>query len=177
MFELRDIPAAPRGVPHIEVNFDIDANGILTVSAQDKGTGKSQEIKITGSSGLSDDEIEQMVQDAEANKADDEKRKEVVEVRNQADALIHQTKKSLIDLGENFDTAEKEGIEAAISDLEAALKDDSATKEQIDEKVKTLTEKSHKLAEAIYAKDQGGQAGADQAKKADDDDIIDAEVE
>jgi molecular chaperone DnaK len=177
MFELRDIPAAPRGVPQIEVTFDIDANGILTVSAQDKGTGKSQEIKITGSSGLSDDEIEQMVQDAEANKADDEKRKEVVEVRNQADALIHQTKKSLIDLGENFDTAEKEGIEAAISDLEAALKDDSATNEQIDEKVKTLTEKSHKLAEAIYAKDQGGQAGADQAKKADDDDIIDAEVE
>src|SRR5210317_1534189 len=118
MFELRDIPAAPRGVPQIEVTFDIDANGILTVSAQDKGTGKSQEIKITGSSGLSDEEIEKMVQDAEAHKAEDEKRKEVVDARNQADALVHQTKKSLSDLGENFDAAEKASIEAAITDLE-----------------------------------------------------------
>jgi len=175
MFELRDIPAAPRGVPQVEVTFDIDANGILTVSASDKGTGKSQEIKITGSSGLSDEEIEKMVQDAEANKAEDEKRKEVVESRNQADALIHQTRKSLTDLGENFDAAEKEGIEAAITDLEETLKDDSATKEQIEEKVKTLTEKSHKLAEAMYAKEQGG--ANPEAKKADDDDVIDAEVE
>ncbi|PHS38144.1 MAG: molecular chaperone DnaK [Sulfurovum sp.] len=175
MFELRDVPAAPRGVPQIEVTFDIDANGILTVTASDKGTGKSQEIKITGSSGLSDDEIEKMVQDAEAHKAEDEKRKEVVEVRNQADALIHQTKKSLTDLGENFDTAEKEGIEAAITDLEETLKDDSASKEQIDEKVKVLTEKSHKLAEAMYAKEKGG--ANPEAKKADDDDVIDAEVE
>jgi molecular chaperone DnaK len=175
MFELRDIPAAPRGVPQIEVTFDIDANGILTVTASDKGTGKSQEIKITGSSGLSDEEIEKMVQDAEANKAEDEKRKEVVEARNQADALIHQTTKSLTDLGENFDATEKEGIEAAIKDLEETLKDDSATKEQIEEKVKVLTEKSHKLAEAMYAKEQGG--ANPEAKKADDDDVIDAEVE
>jgi molecular chaperone DnaK len=175
MFELRDIPAAPRGVPQIEVTFDIDANGILTVSASDKGTGKSQEIKITGSSGLSDEEIEKMVQDAEANKAEDEKRKEVVEARNQADALVHQTRKSLTDLGENFDATEKESIEAAITDLEETLKDDSATKEQIEEKVKTLTEKSHKLAEAMYAKEQGG--ANPEAKKADDDDVIDAEVE
>lgn len=175
MFELRDIPAAPRGVPQIEVTFDIDANGILTVSASDKGTGKSQEIKITGSSGLSDDEIEKMVQDAEAHKAEDAKRKEVVEIRNQADALVHQTKKSLTDLGENFDTTEKEGIETAIAELETVLKDDSATKEQIEEKVKTLTEKSHKLAEAMYAKEQG--AANPEAKKADDDDVIDAEVE
>jgi molecular chaperone DnaK len=175
MFELRDIPAAPRGVPQIEVTFDIDANGILTVTAADKGTGKSQEIKITGSSGLSDEEIEKMVQDAEANKAEDEKRKEVVEARNQADALVHQTRKSLTDLGENFDAAEKEGIEAAITDLEETLKDDSATKEQIEEKVKALTEKSHKLAEAMYAKEQGG--ANPEAKKADDDDVIDAEVE
>jgi len=175
MFELRDIPAAPRGVPQIEVTFDIDANGILTVSAQDKGTGKSQEIKITGSSGLSDEEIEKMVQDAEAHKAEDTKRKEVVDARNQADALVHQTKKSLADLGENFDAAEKASIEAAISDLEAILKDDSATKEQIEEKVKALTEKSHKLAEAMYAKEQGG--ANPEAKKADDDDVIDAEVE
>jgi len=175
MFELRDVPAAPRGVPQIEVTFDIDANGILTVTASDKGTGKSQEIKITGSSGLSDEEIEKMVQDAEAHKAEDEKRKEVVDARNQADALIHQTKKSLSDLGENFDATEKEGIETAIADLEAVLKDDSATKEQIEEKVKVLTEKSHKLAEAMYAKEQGG--ANPEAKKADDDDVIDAEVE
>jgi molecular chaperone DnaK len=175
MFELRDIPAAPRGVPQIEVTFDIDANGILTVSAADKGTGKSQEIKITGSSGLSDEEIEKMVQDAESHKAEDEKRKEIVDARNQADALIHQTRKSLTDLGENFDAAEKEGIEAAITDLEETLKDDSATKEQIEEKVKVLTEKSHKLAEAMYAKEQGG--ANPEAKKADDDDVIDAEVE
>jgi molecular chaperone DnaK len=177
MFELRDIPAAPRGVPQIEVTFDIDANGILTVSAQDKGTGKSQEIKITGSSGLSDEEIEKMVQDAEANKAEDEKRKEVVEARNQADALVHQTKKSLTDLGDNFDATEKENIEAAIADLETVLKDDNATKEQIEEKVKALTEKSHKLAEAMYAKEQGGADAGAGAKKADDDDVIDAEVE
>jgi len=175
MFELRDIPAAPRGVPQIEVTFDIDANGILTVSAKDKGTGKSQEIKITGSSGLSDEEIEKMVQDAEANKAEDAKRKAVVDARNQADALVHQTKKSLSDLGENFDATEKANIEAAIEDLEAVLKDDNATKEQIEEKVKALTEKSHKLAEAMYAKEQGG--ANPEAKKADDDDVIDAEVE
>ena len=177
MFELRDIPAAPRGVPQVEVTFDIDANGILTVSAQDKGTGKSQEIKITGSSGLSDEEIEKMVQDAEAHKAEDEERKALVEVKNQADALIHQTRKSLTDLGENFDAGEKAGIEAVVEDLEQTLKDDSATKETIEAKVKTLTEKSHKLAEAVYAKEQGNQAGATGAKKADDDDVIDAEVE
>ena len=175
MFELRDVPAAPRGVPQIEVTFDIDANGILTVTAADKGTGKSQEIKITGSSGLSDDEIEKMVQDAEANKAEDEKRKEVVDIRNQADALIHQTTKSLTDLGENFDASEKEGIEVAVKDLEETLKDDSATKEQIEEKVKVLTEKSHKLAEAMYKKEENDKNP--EAKKADDDDIIDAEVE
>lgn len=177
MFELRDIPAAPRGVPQIEVTFDIDANGILTVSAKDKGTGKSQEIKITGSSGLSDAEIEKMVKDAEAHKAEDEKRKAIVETKNQADALIHQTKKSLSDLGENFDAGEKANIEKAIEDLEATLKDDNATKEQIEEKLKALTEKSHKLAEAIYAKEQGKGDAATDGKKANDDDVIDAEVE
>ena len=177
MFELRDIPAAPRGVPQIEVTFDIDANGILTVSAQDKGTGKSQEIKITGSSGLSDEEIEKMVQDAEANKSEDEKRKALVEARNQADALVHQTKKSLNDLGDNFDATEKAEIEKVIADVEALLKNDSATKEQIEEKVKLLTEKSHKLAEAVYAKEQAGEKKETAAKKAEDDDIIDAEVE
>ncbi|MEJ2437145.1 MAG: molecular chaperone DnaK [Sulfurovaceae bacterium] len=178
MFELRDIPAAPRGVPQIEVTFDIDANGILTVSAQDKGTGKTQEIKITGSSGLSDEEINKMVQDAEAHKSEDEARKAVVETRNQADALVHQTKKSLSEIGENFDEGEKKAIEAAIEDLETTLKDDAATKEQIDEKIKVLSEKSHKLAEALYAKEQGGAKGeAAGEAKPDDDDIIDAEVE
>ncbi len=175
MFELRDIPAAPRGVPQIEVTFDIDANGILTVSAQDKGTGKSQEIKITGSSGLSDEEIAKMVADAEAHKAEDEQRKALVDTKNQADALIHQTRKSLGELGENFDASEKAGIESAIEDLETTLKNDSATKEEIEAKVKVLTEKSHKLAEALYAKEQGG-AAASSEKKADDD-VIDAEVE
>jgi molecular chaperone DnaK len=180
MFELTGIAPAPRGVPQIEVTFDIDANGILTVSAIDKATGKSQEIKITGSSGLSEEEIQRMIQDAEAHKAEDEKRKAIVEAKNQADALIHQTRKSLEELGDSFDANEKAAIEAAIADLEAVIKDDNATKEQIDEKVKALTEKSHKLAEAIYAKEQGGaQAGAagGEAKKGDDDDVIDAEVE
>lgn len=175
MFELRDIPAAPRGVPQIEVTFDIDANGILTVSAQDKGTGKSQEIKITGSSGLSDEEIAKMVADAEAHKAEDEQRKALVDTKNQADALIHQTRKSLGELGDNFDASEKAGIESAIEDLEATLKNDNATKEEIEAKVKVLTEKSHKLAEALYAKEQGGAAPSGEKKA--DDDVIDAEVE
>ncbi len=178
MFELSDIPPAQRGVPQIEVTFDIDANGILTVSAKDKGTGKSQEIKITGSSGLSDEEIEKMVQDAEAHKEEDEKRKELVESRNQADALIHQTKKSIDDLGENFDATEKANIEKAIKDLEEIIKDDNATKEQIEEKVKALTEISHKLTEAVYAKEQAKQGDANpSADKKKDDDIIDAEIE
>lgn len=176
MFELRDIPAAPRGVPQIEVTFDIDANGILTVSASDKGTGKSQEIKITGSSGLSDEEIAKMVADAEAHKAEDEQRKALVETKNQADALIHQTRKSLGEIGENFDATEKASIEEAISDLENTLKNDNATKEEIEAKVKTLTEKSHKLAEALYAKEQGGTT-AEGSSTPKDDDVIDAEVE
>ncbi len=117
-----------------------------------------------------------MIRDAEANKADDEKRKALVEARNQADALIHQTKKSLKELGDSFDATEKANIESAIAGLESVLKDNSATKEQIEEKVKELTEKSHKLAEAIYAKEKS--ANKDKAaKKAQDDDIIDAEVE
>ncbi|MEA2029935.1 MAG: molecular chaperone DnaK [Campylobacterota bacterium] len=177
MFDLRDVPAAPRGVPQIEVTFDIDANGILTVTAQDKGTGKQQEIKITGSSGLSDEEIEKMVQDAEANKEEDEKRKEMVEARNQADALVHQTRKSLTDVGENFDATEKENIEKAATALEELIKDDNASKEQIEEKMKALTDASHKLAEAMYAKEQSGAAPQGDAKAKKDDDVIDAEVE
>lgn len=182
MFELSDIPAAPRGVPQIEVTFDIDANGVLNVSAKDKGTGKENKITISGSSGLSDDEIEKMVNEAEANKEADEKKKELIDVRNQADALLHSTKKTLEENENAVSEEEKIAIIDAAAQLEEVLKDENATKEQIEEKVKALTEKSHKLAEAMYAKEQqagGGQAGAqpNQKAKKDDDDVIDAEVE
>ncbi len=179
LFELTDIPAAPRGVPQIEVTFDIDANGILTVSAMDKGTGKEQKITISGASGLSEEEIEKMVQDAEAHKAEDEARKAVVELKNQADALIAQTEKSMTEMGDNLAADEKAKIEAAITELQDVLKDENATKEQIEEKVKALTEASHKMAEQMYQKEQQGAQGgaADSAKKKDDDDVIDAEIE
>jgi molecular chaperone DnaK len=178
LFELGDIPAAPRGVPQIEVTFDIDANGILTVSSTDKGTGKSQSITISGSSGLSEEEINKMVQDAEAHKAEDSKRKELVELKNQADALIAQTEKSVTEMGDKLEDGEKTKIETAIADLKVVLKDESATKEQIEEKVKVLTEASHKMAEQMYKKDEAGEAGeADQAKKKNDEDVIDAEIE
>jgi molecular chaperone DnaK len=177
LFELTDIPAAPRGVPQIEVTFDIDANGILTVSAQDKGTGKEQKITISGSSGLSEEEIEKMIQDAEAHKAEDEKRKALVELKNQADALIAQTEKSMSEMGDSLDAEEKAKIQAAINDLQEVLKDENATKEQIEAKVKTLTEASHKMAEQMYKKEQGGEAGAANNAKKDDDDVIDAEIE
>jgi molecular chaperone DnaK len=174
MFELSGITPAPRGVPQIEVTFDIDANGILTVSAQDKATGKSQEIKITGSSGLSEEEIEKMVQEAEANKAEDEARKALVETKNQADALIHQTKKAITELGDKVEAADKEAAEKIISELEALIKDESATKEQIEAKVNELNTINQKLAQSAAA-NQGNAEQAD-AKK-DDDDVIDAEVE
>ena len=178
LFELGDIPAAPRGVPQIEVTFDIDANGILTVSSTDKGTGKSQSITISGSSGLSEEEINKMVQDAEENKAADETRKAMVDLRNQADALISQTEKSLTEMGEKIEAEEKAKIESAVADLKEILKDESATKEQIEEKVKVLTEASHKMAEQMYKDKEGGEAGeADQKKKKDEDDVIDAEIE
>jgi molecular chaperone DnaK len=178
MFELTGIPSAPRGVPQIEVTFDIDANGILTVSALDKGTGKSQDIKISGSSGLSDEEIEKMVQEAEANKDIDAKKKEMIETRNQADALIHQTEKSLTDIGDGIEADEKTKIQEAVKELKDLLEKDDATKEEIEEKVKLLTEASHKMAEELYKKEQGGDAPAgDQAKKKNDEDVIDAEID
>jgi molecular chaperone DnaK len=175
MFELREIPAAPRGVPQIEVTFDIDANGILTVSAEDKSTGKSQEIKITGSSGLSDDEIEKMVQDAEANKVADEERKAIVEAKNQGDALVHLTRKTLTELGDKVDAGLKTEVEAAIEALEATLKDEGASKEQIEEKINTLNTLNQKLAEQAAAAQQAG--GEQPEAKPEDDDVIDAEVE
>ncbi|WP_345992257.1 molecular chaperone DnaK [Sulfurimonas sp. HSL-1716] len=176
LFELSNIPAAPRGVPQIEVTFDIDANGILTVSAKDKGTGTEQKITITGSTGLSEEEINQMVQDAESHKAEDEKRKALVDLRNQADALIAQTEKSMTEMGDKLDAEEKVKIEKAIEELKATLKDENSTKEQIEEKVKALTEVSHKMAEQMYKQENQGAEAAQEAKKADDD-VIDAEIE
>ncbi len=173
LFELTGIPSARRGVPQIEVTFDIDANGILTVSASDKGTGKTQEIKITGSSGLSEEEINKMVQDAENHKAEDAKRKEIVDLRNQADALASQTEKSLEEMGDKIDAAEKATIESALEELKATIKDTDSTKEQIEAAIKKLTDVSHKMAEQMYKQPEGEQASA--AKK--DDDVIDAEIE
>jgi len=178
LFELGDIPAAPRGVPQIEVTFDIDANGILTVSSTDKGTGKSQSITISGSSGLSEEEINKMVQDAEENKAADTERKELVDLKNQADALIVQTEKSVEEMGDKLEAEEKAKIEAAVADLKETLKDENATKAQIEEKVKTLTESAHKMAEEMYKKEQDpAKAEADAKKKKEEDDVIDAEIE
>ena len=175
-FNLEGIPAAPRGVPQIEVEFDIDANGILTVSAKDKATGKAQNITISGSSGLSEDEINNMVKDAELHKEDDKKRKDAVEARNQADALAHQTQKSLDELGEKIPAEDRERIQKALDELKETLKDENASKEQIDAKVKTLSEASHKLAEAMYKKDGAAGEQVNGGKKKDDD-VIDAEVE
>ena len=181
-FTLEGIPPAPRGVPQIEVSFDIDANGILTVSAKDKATGKEQQIKVTGSSGLSEEEIQKMIQEAEAHKEEDRKRKELIEAKNQADALAYQTEKSLSEAGEAVSAEDRAKIEAALNDLKETLKDENATKEQIEAKVKELTEVSHKLAEAMYKKEQGQAAGgaeqpSGQSKSGGDDDVIDAEVE
>lgn len=172
-FDLTGIPSAPRGIPQIEVTFDIDANGILTVSAKDKATGKSQEIKITGSSGLSDSEIDKMVKDAELHKEEDAKRKEVIEARNTADSLVYQTEKSLGEVKEGLSDDDKANIQKALDDLKETLKNENASKDEIDSKIKALNDVSHKLAEAMYAK-------KDDDKKADskkDDDVIDAEVE
>jgi molecular chaperone DnaK len=178
MFELSGIPPAPRGVPQIEVTFDIDANGILTVSAMDKATGKSQEIKITGSSGLSEEEIQRMVQDAEAHKAEDEKRKALVEAKNQADALVHQTRKTLGELGDKVDAGLKANIEKVAGEVEALVKDDNATKEQIDAKVAELNTLNQQLAQqAAQAQQAGGGEQGGAQNKPSDDDVIDAEVE
>ncbi|WP_169754547.1 molecular chaperone DnaK [Campylobacter curvus] len=175
-FNLEGIPSAPRGVPQIEVEFDIDANGILTVSAKDKATGKAQNITISGSSGLSEDEINNMVKDAELHKEDDKKRKEAVEARNSADALVHQTEKSMNELGEKVPAEDRSNIEAALNDLKETLKDENASKEQIDAKVQALSSASHKLAEAMYKKDDNA-SGEQSGGKKKDDDVIDAEVE
>ena len=178
MFELSGITPAPRGIPQIEVTFDIDANGILTVSAQDKATGKSQEIKITGSSGLSEEEIQKMIQEAEANKAEDGARKELVEVKNQADALIHQTKKAITELGEKIDAIQKEVAEKVITELEDLIKDDNTTKEQIEAKINELNTHNQKIAQAS-ATNASGETNVKQGSSAknNDSDVIDAEID
>ncbi len=179
MFTLEGIPPAPRGVPQIEVTFDIDANGILTVSAKDKATGKSQEIKITGSSGLSEEEIQRMIKEAEEHKAEDAARKALVEAKNQADALIHQTKKTLNELGDKVNASDKEAANKVITELEALIKDDNATKEQIEAKVNELNTINQRIAQqAAQAGAQSAGAGAEsQSSNKGDDDVIDAEVE
>ncbi|MFT2643357.1 molecular chaperone DnaK [Helicobacter pylori] len=170
-FDLQGIVPAPRGVPQIEVTFDIDANGILTVSAQDKNTGKSQEIKISGSSGLSDSEIEKMVKDAELHKEEDARKKEVIEARNHADSLAHQTQKSLDEHKTNLNENDANEIQNAINALKECVKNDNATKAELEDKTKLLTQAAQKLGEAMANKNN-----AEQPKKKDDD-VIDAEVE
>ncbi|WQT63943.1 molecular chaperone DnaK [Helicobacter pylori] len=170
-FDLQGIAPAPRGMPQIEVTFDIDANGILTVSAQDKNTGKSQEIKISGSSGLSDSEIEKMVKDAELHKEEDARKKEVIEARNHADSLAHQTQKSLDEHKANLNENDANEIQNAINALKDCIKNDNATKAELEDKTKALAQAAQKLGEAMANKNN-----AEQPKKKDDD-VIDAEVE
>ncbi|WP_199501871.1 molecular chaperone DnaK [Helicobacter pylori] len=170
-FDLQGIAPAPRGVPQIEVTFDIDANGILTVSAQDKNTGKSQEIKISGSSGLSDSEIEKMVKDAELHKEEDARKKEVIEARNHADSLAHQTQKSLDEHKTNLNESDANEIQNAINALKECVKNDNATKAELEDKTKALVQAAQKLGEAMANKNN-----TEQPKKKDDD-VIDAEVE
>ncbi len=181
-FDLSDIPPAPRGTPQIEVSFDLDANGILNVSAKDKATGKEQSIVIKASSGLSDDEVERMVQDAEAHKEEDKKFHELITVRNTADNMIHATKKSMEELGDKLEESEKTSIEAAIKDLEEAIKGDD--KDDIEAKTKALTDASAKMVERLYANQgdavgtAGGPGAAEgAAQNTANDDVVDAEFE
>ncbi|EON93253.1 molecular chaperone DnaK [Marinobacter lipolyticus SM19] len=177
-FDLADIPPAPRGVPQVEVTFDIDANGILNVSAKDKATGKEQSIVIKASSGLNDDEIEKMVRDAEANAEEDRKFEELVQARNQGDAMVHAVRKTLTDAGDKVSDSEKESIEASIKELEEALT--GSDKEDIEAKTQKLTEVSSELAQKMYADqaDQSQQAGGEEsAQSQTSDDAVDAEFE
>ncbi|MEO1319601.1 MAG: molecular chaperone DnaK [Pseudomonadota bacterium] len=173
-FDLADIPPAPRGMPQIEVTFDIDANGILNVSAKDKATGKTQNIVIKASSGLSDDEIDKMVADAEAHAEEDRKFRELVDVRNQGDALVHATERSLGDLGEQVEAEERAAIESAVSDLKSALEGDD--KAAIEAKIKSLSEASATLAQKAYEQAAAADGEAEGASPAGDD-VVDAEFE
>lgn len=181
-FTLSGIAPAPRGIPQIEVRFDIDANGIVHVSAKDLGTGKQQEITISGNNGFSDDEIDRMVKDAEQYKAEDEKRKQAVETRNQADAMIYQTDKALKDLGDKVSAEEKENIEKAKADLTEALKGDDT--DDIKAKSEALSQAFYKISEKLYqqaaAEQQasqgaaGAETGSSQAADGDDN-VVDAD--
>src|SRR5471032_1828877 len=176
-FNLTDIPAAPRGMPQIEVMFDIDANGILHVTAKDKATGKENKIKIQASSGLNEEEIQKMVKDAEAHAEEDKKALELVNARNQCEALVHSVKKSLTEYGAKLEASEKEKIEAAIKEAEAALK--SEDKAAIDAKSQTLAQAAQKLGEKMYADAQAANEkaapGAKSEAKADEAEVVDAE--
>ncbi len=187
-FNLEGIPPAPRGVPQIEVTFDIDANGILHVSAKDKGTGKENKITIKANSGLSEAEIEKMVKDAEANAAEDLKKVELVQARNHADAMAHSVRKSMAEHGDKLDAPEKEGIEAALKAVDEAIKGED--KEAIEQKVEALMTASQKLGEKLYAQSPQGQAAPEgtepeaqptpeptkaSAGKPGDDNVVDAE--
>ena len=177
-FNLEDIPPAPRGMPQIEVTFDIDANGIVSVNAKDKGTGKTQQITIQASGGLSEDEIDKMVKDAEANADADKARKELVETRNQAESLLHSTKKSIDEHGEKVDPSTVEAIELAMGALEETLEKDDTGK--IKSGIQNLTEAAMRLGEAIYkasAAETGAGSEDDDGPRSVDDDIVDADFE
>jgi molecular chaperone DnaK len=179
LFNLDGIPAAPRGMPQIEVSFDIDANGILNVSAKDKATDKEQSITIQASSGLSEEEIEKMVQDAEANAEDDKKFEELIQARNAADTLLHGCKKTLDESAEKVEASEKESIESAISDLEEALKGED--KDLIEEKTKSLADASSSLAQRLYSEqqqeNQENQNNPDDNNASSDEEVVDADFE
>jgi len=186
-FELTGIPAAPRGVPQVEVSFDIDANGIVNVSAKDLGTGKEQSIRITASSGLSEDEIQNLVKDAESHADEDKKKQQLIEARNQADTLIYTTEKSIRDLGDQLDSSLKSDIETKIESLKKTM--ESEDPEAIKKSMEDLSQSAHKLAEMLYSQKtsgegaQGGQTGGPQpgagqaggSSKGDDDDVVDAD--
>ena len=179
-FDLSDIPPSPRGMPQIEVAFDLDANGILNVSAKDKATGKEQSIVIKASSGLSDEEIDQMVKDAEANAAEDKKFEELIAARNTADGMIHATKKTLDEAGDKASDEEKDAINSAITELEEAVKGDDVA--DMEAKTKTLTDASGNLAQKMYAEaqaaEEGAAAGAAEEGGSDDNaEAVDAEFE
>jgi molecular chaperone DnaK len=174
-FDLADIPPAPRGMPQIEVSFDLDANGILNVSAKDKATGKLQSIVIKASSGLTDDEIERMVKDAEAHSEEDRRFEEMVTLRNQADGLVHAARKTVAEAGDKATDAEKQAIESAAAELEEAIKSEDKT--LIEKRMQALSEASSGLAQKLYAEQaQQPGAGADD-QPAGNDDVVDAEFE
>ncbi len=182
-FDLVGIPSAPRGVPQIEVTFDIDANGIVNVSAKDKATNKEQQIRIQASGGLSDADIDQMVKDAEANADADKERRETVETKNQAESMVHATEKSLEELGDKLSEDEKKDAEAALADLKAVLEQDEPSKAELDAKLEALTQASMKLGEIAYRQAQEAEAAAGEsadnaeagAESSSDDDIVDAD--